>query len=532
VAGSRLAAPAAAALATFLLIGGAFASPALATLSADSMLDPGTVAVIDLQLPPASVAALEADPSEYVEGTFALAETGGTPATIGAYSTPITVGIRLKGGATFQGLDGKAAFKLKFNEFVKGQKFLGLKKLTLNSMLQDPSMLHEVLAYDAFRAVGVAASHTGYAYVYVNGVDYGLHLNLETIDDVALEARFGPLEDNQHLYEGAYGSDVVPSGAAAFEVDEGDEEDRSDLEALIAAAAATEPDFPTRMEAVANLDQMTRMWAAERYLGHWDGYSAPAVNNYYLFSDATGSFQMLPWGTDQALVSWWMPFSSSGGVLFEQCLDDEECGAAYVDALATTRTTVAGLNLVGQAGQIAALLAPWQAKEIAEGSRAPYGAEEIEDAVADTIHFLEVRPQQLNKFLGIEEAPPPTVPGPAPEPALPILAPESVPGLSQRLEVDRSKLGRGLLITRVAAPAAGTVRQLARIVTAAGPLQACVTEAKATAASTTTLRCRLSGVVRKRLAVRRLVLQLETRFEPEAGTGSAFSTPVVMPRQG
>jgi hypothetical protein len=227
-----------------------------------------------------------------------------------------------------------------------------------------------------------------------------------------------------------------------------------------------------------------------------------------------------------------MPFSSSGGVLFDQCLDDEECGAAYVDALATTQTTVAGLDLIEQARQIAALLAPWQAKEIAEGSRAPYEAEEIEDAVADAIRFLEVRPQQLNKFLGIEETPPPTIPGPTPEPALPILPPEPIPGLSQRLEVDRSKLGRGLLITRVAAPAAGTVRQLAQIVTAAGPLQACVTRASVGAAGATTLRCRLSAAVRKRLEVRRLVLRLETRFEPEAGTASGFSTPVMIPRQG
>lgn len=531
--GPRLTAAAAAALAIVLLAGGALTSPARAALSADSMLDPGTVVAIDMQLPPASVAALEAEPDEYVTGTFAVAETGGTPTTIGAYSAPLTVGIRLKGGASFQDLDGKAAFKLKFNEFVKGQKFLGLKKLTLNSMLQDPSMTHEALAYDAFRAVGVAAPHTGYAYVYVNGVDYGIHLNVETMDDVALEKRFGELEDDQHLYEGAYGTDVVAGGAEAFEVDEGDEEDRTDLEALIAAAGATDPDFTTRMEAVADLDQMTRMWGAERYLGHWDGYSAPNVNNYYLFSDATGSFQMLPWGTDQTLFTWWMPFTSSGGVLFEQCLEDEECTAAYTEALKATRTAVAGLDLKAQANEIASLLAPWQAKEIAESSRAPYDAEEIEDAVADAIHFLEMRPQQLNKWLGIEE---PVVvdPEPKPEPApeLPILAPEPTPELSRRLEIDRSKLGRGLLITRVAAPAAGTVRQLAQINTESGLLQACVAKARVAEAGVATLRCRLSAAVRKRLAARRLVLRLETRFEPDAGTGSSFSASVVIPRQG
>ena len=45
---------------------------------------------------------------------------------------------------------------------------------------------------------------------------------------------------------------------------------------------------------------MTRMWAVERYLGHWDGYTTK--NNYYLVSDPSGRFQMLPWGTDQTWV--------------------------------------------------------------------------------------------------------------------------------------------------------------------------------------------------------------------------------------
>jgi hypothetical protein len=532
VAGARLTAAAAAALATVLLAGGALASPALAALSAETMFDPGTVVAIDMQLPPASVTALEAEPDEYVEGTFSVAETGGTPATVGTYSAPLTVGIRLKGGSgSFRGLGGKAAFKLKFNEFVKGQKFLGLKKLTLNNMVQDPSMVHEALAYDAFRAVGVAAPHTGYAYVFVNGVDYGIHLNLETIDDVALEKRFGKLGDDQHLYEGAYGADVVPGGAGDFEVDEGDEDDRSDLEALIAAAAATVPDFPTRMKAVADLDQMTRMWGAEHYLGHWDGYSAPQVNNYYLFSDAGGSFQMLPWGADQTLVAWWMPFDGSGGELFKQCLDDEECAAAYIEALKSTRTAVAERDLTAEAEAIAALLAPWQAKEIAESPNTPYTAEEIEEGVDATVHFFEARAERLRDWLPVDQALPAGNPKPAPELPTPIAAPEPAPGLSKRLEADRSKLGRGLLITRVAAPAAGTIRQLAAITTKSGSLRACVTESKVSVAGVTTLRCRLSAAVREHLAVRRLVLRLQTSFEPEAGIGSGFSTPVVIPRQ-
>jgi len=122
--------------------------------------------------------------------------TDGTP---GGEEVPVgpplaDVGIRLKGGAngSFRTLSGKAAFKLKFNKFVKGQKFEGLEKMTLSNMLEDSSMIHETLTYAAFRAAGVPASRTGYADVRVNGDDFGIYLNIETLDDLALERWFGP----------------------------------------------------------------------------------------------------------------------------------------------------------------------------------------------------------------------------------------------------------------------------------------------------------------------------------------------------
>ena len=202
-----------------LLCLGAAAAPATAAEAdpAAWMYEPGTVALVDLTLPRASEEALEADPDEYQPGSFSLTVTDGTPGgPRGTKYGPLNVGIRLKGSAgSFVPLPGKAGFKLKFNFSVNGQKFLGLKKMTLNNMAQDPSMIAETLAYQAFRAAGVPGSRSGYAYVRVNGGDYGLYLNLETLDDVALKKRFGAV---QHLYEGSYGADLTPGGEAAFEI--------------------------------------------------------------------------------------------------------------------------------------------------------------------------------------------------------------------------------------------------------------------------------------------------------------------------
>ncbi len=501
------------------------ATPAGAALSADSMFEPTTVVVIDLTLPPASVAALEADPEgDYVEGTFALAETTGTPAGTGPFSAPLTVGIRLKGDGSFRDLDGKAAFKIKFNEFVKGQKFLGLKKLTLNNMVQDPSMLHEALAYEAFGAAGVPAPSAGYADVRLNGEEFGLHLNLETLDDVALEKRFGAFEDPpQHLYEAGPGVDVTPGGAGSFEVDEGDEDDRSDLEALIDAVnAPSPPGFAARVATVADLAEMRLMWAVEKYIGQWDGYSGrPKPHNYFLYSDPAGSFRMLPWGTDQAWTETEPRFGSPGGLMFEACLAEVPCAGAYREDLEAVRGAVGGPDLDPRAAMLAAQLAPWQALETLP--RRPFDQAQVARGVAGVRDFVARRPAELEAWL--------RGPTPPPDPAAAPPDPTIAANLSPRLKVDRSRLGAGVLVHSLAAPGPGTIAESATIVTAAGPLPACRVEVMAMAAGPATLRCRLSATVRRHLGARRLRLRVTIRFHPDAGPDSELQRTIVLPRQ-
>src|SRR6185312_338603 len=113
------------------LVGAALAAPAASAGGgpANWMYEPTSLVEIHLGLPPVSITALEAEPKEYVEGTFSLAGTNGTPGTAGPFSAPLTVGIELKGSiGSLRRLTEKAAFKIKFNKYVEGQSFLGLEK--------------------------------------------------------------------------------------------------------------------------------------------------------------------------------------------------------------------------------------------------------------------------------------------------------------------------------------------------------------------------------------------------------------------
>jgi hypothetical protein len=519
----------------------ASASPASAAEPGDdaaaAMYQPDTVVAIHLTLPPASIAKLEAEPEEeYVEGTFSMAETDGTPGGVGAFGAPIKVGIRLKGGVgSFRPLpDGKSAFKVKFS-FVKGQKFLGLKKLTLNNMVQDESMLGESLSYRAFRALDVPAPRTGYAYLTVNGVGYGVYLNIEDLDDVALEKRFGKFDDPQHLYEGEYGVDVEPGAAeigqpGSYEVDEGDEVEVQDLETLIAKAGEAVPDFSDNIAPYADLAEMTRMWAIEKYIGHWDGYSGeegtPLPNNYYLYSSAAGQFQMLPWGTDQTWGTR-LPFEGDAGLLFDRCLADASCKAEYRMALGEALATVNALNLSSAARCTAALLAPWQALETVP--RRPYSPAQTAARIASLRDFAETRPQDLAGFLGV---PAPALPAPRPcksEVSSPAAAATTAPPSTASpppLALGRVRVRNGLLFARIRAPAVGTATLRVASNARAAAVDVCRAKAHAAAAERLELSCALSAPIRKRLERRWLRLQVSAAFISRAGKAEAVGRSV------
>jgi hypothetical protein len=496
------------------------------------MYQPGAVAVIDLTLTEAEKTKLEAEPDNYVKGTFSLSKTDGTP---GGAETPVVtahpVEIRLKGNVlgSFRTLDGKAGFKLKF---AKAEPFIGLRKMTLNNMVEDPSFIHETLAYSVFRGAGIAAPRTGFAWVRLNNEDFGVYLNLENLDKVNLERWFGKFEEPaQHLYEGEYGVDVTPGVAAltgqegGYEVDEGKEDHIEDLEALVAAVNSTKgPGWSAAIGSVADLAEMTRMWAVEKYTGHWDGYSGEEdplkPNNYYLYSDPAGRFQMLPWGTDNT----WQPyrrteFDGDAGVLFDDCLADPACAGLYRQALRGLQKTIPGLGLDSLAVKTAALLKPWEEEEQGNG-RSEHDMAEIKAGVDETREFIAGRPAELAVFLGPEELPPP----PPPLTPAPGSSPASSPIVTvPNLYVGHSRRDRGALVTHLWLAVPGAVTQIVKIKTARDTRTACSVRATVPNSGARDLRCPLSSEVLTRLRSHGLILRVRTIFAPQGGDSDSIA---------
>lgn len=359
---------------------------------AEALYDPAAVSLADLELPQSSIDALNAVPDEYQPGTLSMTVAG-------VRYGPLQVGVRLKGHGSFQPLSGKAAFKLKLN-WVSGQKLLGLKKMTLNNMAQDPSRIRELLSYILYRAAGVPASRSGFTFVTLNGQDYGLYANVETYDDVSLTRLFG---ETEHLYEGGYdagfGADLLPGHETAFEVDEGDEDDRSDLSALIAAAGRSDGAFSANVAPFADLAEMTRMWAVENYTGHWDGYSVAAgtpfqPNNYYLHDRPDGIFRMLPSGTDSSF-STRSRIGVGDAILILRCRAEATCNALFDAQLAAVRDLAATIDWDTTIDEAVSAITPYLERD----ARSQITPEVVAAAIQAVRVFLAARAADVDAYL-------------------------------------------------------------------------------------------------------------------------------------
>ncbi len=360
------------------------------------LFDPTKVVEIEIDLSEDAITALNDAPYEYVSATFTMVD-GAT-----VYG-PWPVQVKLKGKyGSFRPLSGKSAFKLKFGN--SGQRVGGLKKMTLNNIVQDGTNVHEAIGYELFRAMGVPAPRTSYAVVSVNGVDYGLHLNIETLDDVFLKKWFGP-SNTTHLYEGNYGDwlgSVFDPFSAHYEVDEGNEEQRDDLAALLVASQTEGDGWLAAVDAVADLDQMIKMWAVEHYIGHWDGYAHGLTNNYYLHSNAAGEFTVLPWGIDQTSNDVNFQFGvPSGGSIWVRCVTDDRCRSRYIDALAAVNVKAMELDL----GTKAVTLWNNISDEIEADNRREYSFEDSASWINSVPDFYTGRPAVLQAWLAVANAP-------------------------------------------------------------------------------------------------------------------------------
>ncbi|MFV8755403.1 CotH kinase family protein [Nannocystaceae bacterium ST9] len=329
----------------------------------------------DLRIDADSWAALEAEPLEWVPGSFEYAGV--------EYAN---VGIRLKGNHSFRPLGEKASFKIKFNEYVSGRRFLGLEALTLNNMVTDSSMLREWIGYRVFRELEVPAPRAGFAQVWVNGEEYGLYLDLEPYDDEFLDRVYADPSGN--LYESDQNADLDTS-IDAWHQDEGKDKSRADLMAFAALAQQDGDAVFYGAQAMVDLPEFLAFMAGETIVGHFDGHIGG--HNFFIYHEPTldlWSYQ--PWGLDQALARHVTPYEHEG-YLGAKCLHDPGCLVDYVEAARLALDRLRDIDMQAEVDRAIALTDAAMRSD----PKKPYSTASVESGRVRSLDYILARADEL-----------------------------------------------------------------------------------------------------------------------------------------
>lgn len=105
------------------------------------------------------------------------------------------VAIRGKGNTSLtqvQSYDNnRYSFKIEFDHYDNSNTYHGLDKLCLNNIIQDNTYMKDYLTYQMMNKMGVASPLCSYAYITVNGDDWGLYLAVESIEESFLQRNYG-----------------------------------------------------------------------------------------------------------------------------------------------------------------------------------------------------------------------------------------------------------------------------------------------------------------------------------------------------
>lgn len=105
------------------------------------------------------------------------------------------VAIRAKGNTSLSTVSSygndRYSFKLEFDHYDSANTYYGLDKLSLNNIIQDNTYMKDFLSYQMMDAFGVNAPLCSYAYITVNGEDWGLYLAVEGVEESFLTRNYG-----------------------------------------------------------------------------------------------------------------------------------------------------------------------------------------------------------------------------------------------------------------------------------------------------------------------------------------------------
>ncbi len=262
--------------------------------------DPDIVQSVYLQI-------LESDEKKMLA---ALPELIQVPATFRWKDTTIpNVAVRFKGNSSSHpNQKHKRSYLVKFSEYDKDLRFLGLRRVSFDNGVQFGSLFSEPIITEILRAEGISTHRCNYAKLHVNDQYQGVYVNVERIDESFIDQHFSGSEGGLWKNDtGGPGGDLQFIGdnpknyAKAFETkNRAAKKDWPKLVDFIRLINQTPPEeFAPILQAKMTGDNFLRVTAVMLLSGAFDQLTGWGPHNFYLYHDAPhDQWHYLPWDLD------------------------------------------------------------------------------------------------------------------------------------------------------------------------------------------------------------------------------------------
>jgi uncharacterized protein (TIGR03437 family) len=215
------------------------------------------------------------------------------------------VGVRFKGNSSYNGATTKKKpFRIKLNEFVKGQKIEGMASFGLSNGWSDPSFIREKAYYEMAAKTVLSSSRSNFAALYVNNEYWGLYILGEIVNGDFLDNHYVKADRGGNLYKASDpGANLAylgenPTAYQPFFSKESNEEanDWTDLIELARIFEQTpSADLPGKLANLVDVDSFLTALALDNLTVNTDSYVGMA-QNYYLYRRASDNkWVWIPW---------------------------------------------------------------------------------------------------------------------------------------------------------------------------------------------------------------------------------------------
>ena len=264
------------------------------------------------------------------------------------------VGIKTKGNLTLKEVwnssSDRFSFTINFGKYINTdngytdkQNLYGLRKVALNNIYGDATLMKEYLSYELMTKMGIPTPEYSLINLYINDEFYGVYMMVESIDSSLTQRTLGEKSDylvkpessgGDLIYDNSLDEYINDDGEFDFssiiydnsgniiypndksnplykynglwENDEDTFEDIVDMLPTIFKWMKTlnelnntnnpnTDDYKLALEEIIDVDSLIRYFAVNTYLVNLDSYQSEKMQNYALYINETGEATIIPW---------------------------------------------------------------------------------------------------------------------------------------------------------------------------------------------------------------------------------------------